>query len=90
MFIYGMETESSLLDFSVVLNRSKKEGTRKHFLKYSFDSVRENDVIFWDFCFFQSVIYFPNEKCSILRSHSKLSAVRLCWHGILCKCCQSA
>lgn len=86
----GWRQENSLLDFSVVLNRSKKEGTRKHFLKYSFDSVRENDVIFWDFCFFQSVIYFPNEKWSILTCRSKLNAVRLCWHGILYKRCQRA
>lgn len=44
----GWGQESSLLDFSVVLNRSKKEGTHKHLLKYSFDSVREHDVILQD------------------------------------------
>lgn len=41
----GWGQESSLLDFSVVLNRSKKEGTHKHLLKYSFDSVREHVVL---------------------------------------------
>lgn len=43
----GWGQESSLLDFSVVLNRSN-EGNHKHFLKFSFDSVKERDVIFQD------------------------------------------
>lgn len=43
----GWGQESSLLEFSVVLNRSK-EGNHKHFLKFSFDSVKERDVIFQD------------------------------------------
>lgn len=48
MFICGMGTREFPFGFLSCPEQKQEGGTHKHLLKYSFDSVREHDVILQD------------------------------------------